>query len=240
MTPAASHVRELDSLLSSHERRVLEWMARRVPAWVSSDQLTLVGLFGTALAGLAFWGATWHQWSLLGVLPALALNWFGDSLDGTLARVRHAQRPRYGFYVDHIIDVVGAGLLLGGVALSGYMSPLVALALLASYLMVSAEVYLATHACGVFRLSFVKLGPTELRIVLAIGALSLLHTPIVTLGSAGAYRLFDLGGLVAIMGLLAVFVVSAVRNTCALYRAEPIEAVRLTPEATTTDDHLHA
>jgi phosphatidylglycerophosphate synthase len=156
------------------------------------------------------------------VVVALGLNWFGDSLDGTLARVRNQLRPRYGFYVDHVIDVVGASFLLGGLAASGYMHPLIAMGLLVGYLLVAAESFLATHAQGVFRLSFIGVGPTEIRILLAIGTIYTFYKPLVHLGSLGAFRLFDVGGVVGMAGLGIALLVSAARNTMALYRAEPL------------------
>jgi phosphatidylglycerophosphate synthase len=158
----------------------------------------------------------------LGVVLSLAANWFGDSLDGTVARVRHQQRPRYGYYVDHIIDVAGSALLLTGMAYSGLMSPLVALAVLAVYLLVSAESYLATHAAGIFRMSFLGFGPTELRIVLAAGAIRAATSPWASIGTIEPMRLFDVGGIIAAAGMAIAFVVSSIRNTRALYLAEPL------------------
>jgi len=197
-------------------------MAGRMPCWINSDHLTLLGLGAMCTAGMSYWAASRNRIALIGVVLALALNWFGDSLDGTLARVRNRQRPRYGYYVDHVIDLVGTFFLLGGLALSGYMSPLLALGLLVAFLMVEAEVYLATHVRGVFRLAFVKVGPTELRIILAIGTLYLLHKPWVTLPGVGRFLLFDVGGAVAIAGMSVTLVVSAIRNTRDLYRAETL------------------
>jgi archaetidylinositol phosphate synthase len=123
------------------------------------------------------------------VILFLALNWLGDSLDGTLARVRNRQRPRYGFYVDHIVDAFGTLFLLSGLALSGYMSKSIAAALLTAYLMLSIEVYLATYTIGTFHLSFWKFSPTELRILLAIGNIALLYCPIVQIAGS-TYRLY--------------------------------------------------
>ena len=218
-----SHVRENRSLLAACERRVLLRLANRLPGWVTSDQLTALALAAMLGSGLAYWVAGRHPAGLVLVVVGLAVNWFGDSLDGTLARVRNQQRPRYGYYVDHVVDLIGACALLGGLGLSGYMSPLVALGLLAAYLLVSAEVYLATHACGVFRLSTWRFGPTELRILLAVGTLALLAKPTVTL-MGQPYRLFDVGGVAAIGAMTAVLLWSAARNTAALYRAEPLPA----------------
>ena len=113
------------------------------------------------------------------VIVFLALNWFGDSLDGTVARVRNQQRPRYGFYVDHVIDLAGTACLFGGLAASGFMSPLVAALVVAGFFLVSAESFLATHARGIFKMAFAGVGPTELRLLIAAGALTLLNGPFV-------------------------------------------------------------
>ncbi len=172
-------------------------------------------------AGLSYWMAKGHSVGLLLVVICLAINWFGDSLDGTVARVREQQRPRYGFYVDHVVDAFGTAFLIGGLALSGYMSPLIALGLLVAYFMLSAEVYLATHSLGTFKMSYFKVGPTELRIILAIGTLMLYVRPVVNFFGKQV-ALFDVGGAFAIGGLLFTLVVSAVSNTRALYRMEPM------------------
>jgi phosphatidylglycerophosphate synthase len=214
------HIRQHTSLLAQAEKRLLERWAERMPNWVNSDHLTLLGLCGMLLAGAAYWAASWNRHALLLVVLALAINWFGDSLDGTLARARNRQRPRYGYYVDHVIDLFGTFFLLGGLALSGYMSPMVALGLLAAFFMVEAQVYLATHVLGIFRLAFLKVGPTELRIILAIGTVCLLCKPWVTLGGIGRFLLFDVGGIISIAGMAMTLVVSSVRNTRELYKAE--------------------
>jgi phosphatidylglycerophosphate synthase len=220
--PNAKHSREHASVLMQSEKRLLIWIARRLPARVTPDHLSLLGLGAMLLAGLAFWVSQWAPLALLVVVAALALNWFGDSLDGTLARVRDQQRPRYGFYVDHVIDVAGTLLLLGGLALSGHMTPLIALGVLVAYLMVCAESYLAAHTVGVFRMAYLGVGPTELRILLAAGTLFLLFKTTVPLGGLGRFLLFDIGGVCAIAALAVTFVVSAVRNTMTLYGEETI------------------
>lgn len=224
MTPANAgvHTRENLSVLARLEKRVLLRIAARLPASLNSDHLSALGLGAMASAGLSFAAYPLTGWAAVGVVLSLAANWFGDSLDGTLARVRNQQRPRYGFYVDHIIDLAGSVMLLTGMACSGLMSPLVALAVLAAYLLVSAESYLATHAAGIFRLSFLGLGPTELRIVLAVGAIRAALSPWASIGTAQPMRLFDVGGIVATAGLAMAFVVSSIRNARALYLAEPL------------------
>ena len=213
------------SFLAEIERRTLVWLARRLPAWINSDHLTALGFAAMLGAGLSYWGARWSRWYLLGAIACLALNWLGDSLDGTLARVRQCQRPRYGFYVDHICDVFGVLALLGGLAASGYMSPLVAAGLLISYYILSLQVFLATYTIGRFQLSFFKFGPTELRLVLAIGSLVLIFKPISHVFSH-AFKLFDVGGVVGMTGMVGIAIAAAIRNGARLYREEPIPEAR--------------
>ncbi|HEY6362842.1 MAG TPA: CDP-alcohol phosphatidyltransferase family protein [Vicinamibacterales bacterium] len=215
------HAREHGSLTAGVEKQLLVWIARRLPAWLHSDHLTLLALAAMALAGAGYALARYDRRALWLVLAALVLNWFGDSLDGTLARVRHAERPRYGFYVDHVLDIVGITLLMAGLACSGFMSPIVALALLVAYLLVSGEVFLATAVHRVFRMSFAGFGPTELRIVLGIGTVALFRNPLVALGSLGRFPLFDVGAVVATAGLGLALAMSIARNTRSLARAEP-------------------
>jgi archaetidylinositol phosphate synthase len=226
MTPvtAGMHARENLGVLARSEKQVLIWIARRLPHFINSDHLSALGLVAMAFAGMSFAAYRVTSWASLGVVVSLAANWFGDSLDGTVARVRNQQRPRYGFYVDHIVDIVGTTFLMAGMACSGLMNPLVALTVLCLFLVVSAESYLATHAAGVFRMSFLGFGPTELRIVIVAGAVKAAISPLVALGSLTDVKLFDVGGVVAIIGLTVAFVVASIRNTSALYRAEPMPA----------------
>jgi len=220
-TCATHHIREHGSLLADSEKRLLIWIAQRLPRAVTSDHLTLLALLAMALAGGAYAAARVFPPALWLVVIALGINWFGDSLDGTLARVRRVERPRYGFYVDHVLDIVGTSLLLGGLACSGYMTPLVAMILLVAYLLVTAEVFLATAVHGVFRMSFLWIGPTELRILLAIGTLALFRDPHVDLGIAGRHSLFDVGGIIGAAGLMIALAIATVRNTRVLARMEP-------------------
>ena len=215
-----THVREHRSILAAAEKRLLIFIAERLPRGINSDHLTSLALAAMGLAGAAFAAARWDRRALWLVVVALALNWFGDSLDGTLARVRRAERPRYGFYVDHVLDIAGATLLFGGLACSPFIAPSIALTLLIAYLLVAGEVFLATAVRGVFKMSVGGIGPTELRIILAAGAMALLRDPYVSIGTR-TVRLFDLGGALAAAGLLAVFVVSVLRNASALAVAEP-------------------
>lgn len=223
---AGSHVREHGSVLASLEKRALIAIAHRLPMWVTSDLLTIVGALAMAGTGAAFALAAWRLWTLALVPVFLAINWFGDSLDGTVARVRQLQRPRYGFYVDHVVDIANAVMLFTGMALSGLVSGWIAAALLVGYLLLCAESFLATHSVGVFRLSFSGFGPTELRILLSIGALVAMTRPVVQPFGLGPYLFFDVGGLIGAIGMFGAFVISAARNTVALYRAEPLPTAR--------------
>jgi archaetidylinositol phosphate synthase len=206
---------------AAREKRALVWMAARTPSGISPDHLTVLGLAAQIGAGAGYALASWNRYWLLGVIACLALNWLGDSLDGTLARVRQQLRPRYGFYVDHMVDTFGALALMGGLALSGYMHPWIAMGLLAAFLMLSIQTYLATHALGEFRLSFWRFGPTELRILLAVGNLALLWRPMIHF-LGGEYRLFDVGGAIGLAGMGLMLVVFTIENTVRLYREERI------------------
>jgi len=211
------------SVLAAAEKRLLVRMAGRMPASVNSDHLTSLAGIAMAVAGVCYWIGPGSTPAMLCAIAMLAVNWFGDSLDGTLARVRHHERPRYGFYVDHVLDVVGILFLLAGFALGGFMTPVVAAGFLVAYYLLMVEIALATHAVGTFRISFWQFGPTELRILLAVGTLQLLRSPHVTIGGE-QFLLFDVGGAVAIVALLATFIASAVRNGRLLYRQEPLPA----------------
>jgi phosphatidylglycerophosphate synthase len=215
------HVRDHRSVLAAAEKRLLVALARRLPGWVTSDQLTALAFAAMCAAGAGFAMARWDRRALWLTVLALAVNWFGYSLDGTLARVRKAERPRYGFYLDHVVDIVGATALFGGLAASSFMSPFIALGLLVAYLLVSGEVFLATASHGVFRMSFAGIGPTELRIVLAAGAFALLGDPRVDLGALGRHPLFDVGGVAAGAGLLVALSAGVARNLRTLGRLEP-------------------
>jgi phosphatidylglycerophosphate synthase len=220
---APGHVRLQGSVLAAVEKRALVWMATRMPAWVNPDHLSALGLVSMAGVGASFWLAgSAPRAGLPLVVVFLFLNWFGDSLDGTLARVRNKLRPRYGFYVDHVIDIAGTTMMLVGLAASGFMDPRLAIVVLAAWLAVSAESFLATHARGMFRMSFLWFGPTELRVVIAAGALWVMSGGEVTVFGMGPYRLFDLGAVAASVGLAVAFVVNAVRNAVALYREETL------------------
>jgi len=218
-TNAAKHQRIQESLLAPLESRILRFFARIMPRWVNSDHLTALGLFGMLVAGVFYYMSQWNPVYLYLVNLAIAVNWFGDSLDGTLARHRNRQRPRYGYYVDHILDSFGALALVAGLSLSGLMSERVAAGFLVVYLLLNIHIYLATTATGRFKISFGLVGPTELRIGLMIGNLFLISRP--TVGLFGHhYLLFDIGGVLGIVVLAGILVFSTIRVTRELYCLE--------------------
>lgn len=222
MTPATTFKpaeRAHTSMLAAAEKRTLIWIAERLPAWVNSDHLTALGFVALLAAGGCYWWSRTYPPMLLAVIALLAINWFGDSLDGTLARVRNNQRPRYGFYIDHILDALGMTALMGGLALSGYITPAIAAAFLIPYLLLSIEIYLATYSMGKFQLSHWSLGPTELRILLVIGNLFLLRNPYATIAGE-KYLLFDIGFAIGAVGVTLVLLQAVIKHTRQLYREE--------------------
>jgi phosphatidylserine synthase len=211
--------REQTIILAPLERAALRGLARRMPRRINSDHLSLLGLAAMFMAGVCYAASSQNPLMLHLVNLFIFLNWFGDSLDGTLARYRDRQRPRYGFYVDHIIDTFGALFFIFGLALSGFMSERVAAALLIVFLMLAINSYLAAYALGIFKISQWKLGPTEMRLVLIIGNLYLLHSSHTHL-FGHRFLLFDVGGVVAIIAMGVMLVFSSIKNTHALYQLE--------------------
>jgi len=211
-----------NSLLSHAEKKALLWLAARTPAAINSDHLTALGLLGMLGAGLCYFAAHWHSYGLLGACLCLAINWLGDSLDGTLARFRNRQRPRYGFYVDHVVDALCVLFLFAGLGLSGLMSWPIAIGLLIAYLLLMVEASLATYTLGTFQISFWAFSPTELRILLAIGNLAMfIRGPQAHL-LHHSWLLFDVGGAIGAAGMLLVFLIAALKNGLQLYREEKL------------------
>ncbi len=216
-------IRELTFLLAAPERRLLRSIAARLPRWVNSDHLTALGVLAAVAVGaayaLTFYDVRW----LWAASAGLAVNWFGDSLDGTLARVRHTERPRYGYYLDHLVDAFSTAVVGLGIGLSPFVRIEVALLLVVAYLALSINVYLETAVFGVFRLGYGRIGPTEARMILIV--LNTLLLVSATLGRAALAQAAALSNavtlaLVAAMGvtLLARFI----GNMHHLARLEPL------------------
>jgi len=218
-TGFGSPARIQESLLAALEKRLLLWLAERIPSRLNSDHLTVLGFAAQLLTGISYALARFDKlWLIVGI-GFMVLNWFGDSLDGTLARVRNQQRPRYGFYVDHILDSIGSVALMVGMALSGYMSPALAISLLVLFLLLSIQSYLAAYTLGEFRMSFWSFGPTELRLLLVAGNLALFRWQTIL---HGHYRLFDFGGAIGIAGMSAMLIFFTIKNIVRLYQEERI------------------
>ncbi len=209
------------SVTAAKEKELLIWMAKRTPRWVTADHLTLLGFVAQFLAGFSYALSRWNRAALFAVIFFIALNWLGDSLDGTVARVRNQQRPRYGFYVDHMVDTFGASFLMVGLAVSGYLHWQVALAMLIAFLVLSIETYLATYCVERFELSHGIFGPTEIRILLIIGTLALYFHPHAHLFGRD-FLLFDVGGVIGAAGMIVLAVAATARHTMELYRKEPL------------------
>jgi archaetidylinositol phosphate synthase len=210
------------SITAKLERRILLHLAARLPQSINSDHLTLLGFISMFAAGASYALARYSSLGLLGATIALAINWFGDSLDGTLARVRNQQRPRYGFYVDHLIDSFGALLLTAGLAASAYMAWPTGAALLVAFLLLSIESYLATYTLGVFHMSHAGLGPTEIRILLAIANLTLYFHPqsaYIHLAHY-RYRLLDFVGIISAVVMFIMLIAASLAHTRILYQLE--------------------
>ena len=200
--------REHKSLTAAAEKRLLVWIAERLPPWINADHLTSLGLLAFLAGGVFYWlCARDHAW-LHAVNACLVLNWLGDSLDGTVARVRQKLRPRYGFYVDHMVDALAALFLLLGHAYSTLITPAVAIALLVAYFFLTINMGYATHALGVFKISFGAIGGTEMRILLALVNLAVLCWPQVEI-AGHSVLLFDVFGILATVAVA----VTALRST---------------------------
>jgi archaetidylinositol phosphate synthase len=214
--------REKTFLLARHEGRVLEWLARRMPARVMPDHMTALGVlaaFGIAAAYVLSNGDRGWLWVASALL---VVHWLGDSLDGTLARVRRTERPTYGYYLDHLVDAVATAVIGIGLGLSPYMLLAVGFAIVVAYLVLSINTYLETQALGVFSLGYGRLGPTEARLGLVVlnTALALgvgLEATVAGLGVS----VLDLVGLGVVALMLGGLWVRAARNLRTLALREP-------------------
>lgn len=208
-----------EAITAPVEKRILLWLAQRTPDSISVDHLTALGFGAQILAGTFYALSRWNQHYLLLATFFIALNWLGDSLDGTLARYRNRLRPRYGFYVDHMADTFGGVFLMSGLALSGFLHWQIAIGMLVAFLVLSIESYLTTYTLGKFRMSYALFGPTEIRILLMIGNIALIFRPHAHL-MGRELLLFDVGGVIAIVGMTGMAVVATISHAARLYREE--------------------
>lgn len=167
------------SLLNAIEKEILVWLAKRQPRWMTSDILTAIGVAGAIVVAIGYVLSNYHVgWFCLASL-GFAINWYGDSLDGTLARVRGTQRPIYGFYLDHNIDGITMAIMCVGAGLSDLLNLYIAMGVLAVYLLLSISVYINAHLKGEFKLTYAGMGPTEFRLIMiVVNTLFALITPL--------------------------------------------------------------
>ena len=199
-------IRIQTSFINGLEKKALIWIAKRLPRWVTSDMLTAVGTLGALVVAIGFaLSGRSIQWLWLSS-AGLVVNWFGDSLDGTLARVRNCQRPIYGYYVDHTVDCVNEGLMFIGAGLSPFLHLEFALLAFAIYLVLTINVSINAHLKGEFRLTYIKLGPTEFRLIIIIADTLLIAIPALT-AICHSYTLFSHFITMRILDYVAVVII---------------------------------
>lgn len=214
--------REMTFLLAGPERRVLRAIAARLPRSIRSNHLTALGVLGAVGTGSAYALTTLDPVWVWLASAMLAVNWFGDSLDGTVARVRHTERPRYGYYIDHLVDAFNTAVIGIGIGLSPYVTLELALLLVVLYLTLSINVYLESAVFGVFRMAYGKLGPTEVRIILILANTGLAGGSVMLGVLNGTVRFFaDTTIVLATLAMFAMLTVRFGKNLHRLARAEP-------------------
>lgn len=223
----AEHRREPRHLLRPFEAYALPRLAASLPTWVLPDHLTIVGVTSAVAIGICYALSGQGTGYLWAANILWVVNWFGDSLDGTVARVRHIERPRYGYYLDHVTDMFAAAFVCVGLGLSPYLLLSVALAILIAYFMMSINVYLETHVMGVFQFGYDLIGPTEVRVILILAgsALALGFEPVIELRNV-PFGSLDLLGLVGVLVMITLLGQRIVGNLAELARLEPPNVLR--------------
>jgi phosphatidylglycerophosphate synthase len=205
MSKVEKHKRENDILLGFLERPALKWLAAHMPAWITPDTLTWIGILASILIFVSYILTNKNAAFLWLASLGFVLNWFGDSLDGTLARYRHIERPRYGFLVDHWVDAISTVLIFVGLGLSPYVDLIVACMGIIAYLLTSIMVYLITYVTGTFQITNAKIGPTEIRLlaILSNTAMFIIGNPTFNLPFFGATSFYTMivGALALVMGI---------------------------------------
>lgn len=212
------------SLLNGVEKKALVWMAERMPGWVTSDILTYFGVIAAVFYTFFCWMANFNLNYYWASSLCLVGNWFGDSLDGTLARVRNAQRPKYGFFIDHSLDALTTCLFCIGLGLGPLMDLSIALFIMGGYLCMSIYTYLSTIVMGQFRLTYAGLGPTEVRLVI-IGVCTLYiyeRFPGLSVDICGnEWTVFDFIGAAVALILFSIYIVSMIQDLRNLAKIDP-------------------
>ena len=226
MTDIKNHQRVNDILLGPLERPALRWLSAHMPAWVTPDVCSGIGVFGAFLTLICYGLSNFDRNFLWLASFGYVVNWFGDSLDGTLARYRHIERPKYGFFIDHMLDAACQVMIFLGLGLTPYISFNIACLALIAYLLLSVLVYVRLCVVGEFRISYGKMGPTEIRVIaILINTLMYFAGPRsleFTLGAAGrvAINIYDAVVVVITLLLLCFFVSTGSRQARLLARQE--------------------
>ncbi|RJG56150.1 CDP-alcohol phosphatidyltransferase family protein [Sphingobium terrigena] len=213
------------NVLAASERRLLNWLCARMPRWVTPDLLTALGMVGAFAIFAGYAASSLHVGWLWLAIGGYVLQWFGDSMDGSLARFRRIERPSYGYFIDHSCDGLATLLILAGMGASPYIRMDVALVALAGYLLLSIHAYLAARVMGEFKLSYLSAGPTELRLMLiglTLAMMALGYAP----GLFGAISGFDLFvGVVSVI-LILLFVIQTLTTAKRLAISDAKDAGR--------------
>lgn len=213
MDDLKSHTRVNDILLGPLERPALRWLSAHMPGWVTPDLLTFIGFLGALLTGVSYWASNYHRSFLWLACLGFFINWFGDSLDGTLARYRNIQRPRYGFFIDHVVDAFAEVIIFLGLGLSPYMRFDVACLTLIAYLMMAVLIFVQTIVFAVFRLSYLRLGPTEIRLIAVIGTILMYFFGAWSVVLPwGKFTILDFIGIGLSILMVSVFVVTTLQQ----------------------------
>ena len=223
-------VRIQNSILNGAEKKALAWLAERQPKWVVSDMLTLVGIIGALMIGAGFVLCSKNiNWLWLSI-AGFVVNWYGDSLDGTLARVRNTQRPLYGYYLDHTVDCFNEAFMFLGLGLSYLMRLDIALMILIVYLFLTVNFSVNAHLKSEFKLTYGKLGPTEFRVIACLLIMCVIffpcirefHTSMHFLGREVALTALDIAGLVILAVLVLIYLVTVIQDARGYAKADPM------------------
>lgn len=215
------HKRVNDILLGPLERPALAYLVKVMPRWVSPDLLTIFGFLAGVLIGVSYLLTNLDKNFLWLANLGFVLNWFGDSLDGNLARYRKIERPRYGFFIDHAVDIISEVFIFLGLAFSPFVDFKIAVLALIAYLCMTSLVFLITSVEGVFQISYGRLGPTEARVI-AMSANTIIYfvnNPQVQLpfGMISLYNLIVIGVIIL---LVSMFSYTTISHGIALSRSD--------------------
>ena len=215
------HTRIIDTVTGRFERRILQWLAARLPEWVTPDMLTFLGLVGAVIVSASYLLCGKSPWLLWLACLGFVINWFGDSLDGTLARFRRIERPRYGFFVDHSVDAVCISMIFYGLSVTSFVSFQIAMVALVGYLLLTIYTCLSTYTVDEFKISYAFMGPTEIRLIAIVcsivtyfNAERFVHLPF------GEYSFFELIMLALIVLFYSAFILSTASQTTRLARED--------------------